>query len=442
MHPYEDAGYSGLGGALYDSRGRALAFFSEELDKEFLDLVKEKDQSNVIQEMEMLALLAFLISPEIWCPVWHGHRAVAFTDSEAVRCSFPQTWFHNNPSKKVNCVLCGLNECRASRIPSTSCRGAEWPIGWVSKTRQLITESSGITPSIGWGKHATCVNHRPIPTHEKICTAALSTGHVKGWTVNTHDHMHTAATGTHAFPSESGSLLRSTRDMGKGKLELQTFNHHCSDKTARKIVHVTAIAAHSALPEATVNEMYDVQKPSIDHPILSGDALCVCEAWKQSFVSSFGTGSNYKLLLAIGLLYMQCEQQTEIDQSEVFLSTISEGIYVLQLPIFDSSVSSPNANPHLPIPIQHRNPTNYRPQHSSPDDVKVRKLSRSQWTCGQTIQHSGRDHSIEGFQPHFQGHMSVEQRSSMLMKFHPSHLNTMCYINGSPCLQIAWHFFT
>ena len=104
-------------------------------------------------------------------------------------------------SKKVNCVLCGLSECRASRIPSTSCRGAEWPIGWVSKTRQLITESSGITPSIVWGKHATCVNRRPIPTHEKICTAALSTGHVKGWTVNTHDHMHTAASGTqHVIP--------------------------------------------------------------------------------------------------------------------------------------------------------------------------------------------------------------------------------------------------
>ena len=83
---------------------------------------------------------------------------------------------------------------------------------------------------------------------------------------------------THAFPSESGSLLRSTRDMGKGKLELQIFNHHCSDKTVQKIVHVTAIAAHSGLPEATVNEMYDVQKPSIDHPMLSGDALCVCEA--------------------------------------------------------------------------------------------------------------------------------------------------------------------
>jgi hypothetical protein len=47
-----------LGGALYNSSGCILAFFSEELDKEFLDLVKgEKGQTNVIQEMEMLALL-------------------------------------------------------------------------------------------------------------------------------------------------------------------------------------------------------------------------------------------------------------------------------------------------------------------------------------------------------------------------------------------------
>jgi ribonuclease HI len=125
MHPYEDAGYSGLGGALYDSRGRALAFFSEELDKEFLDLVKEKDQSNVIQEMEMLALRAFLISPEIWCPVWHGHRVVAFTDSEAVRCSFLQTWFHNNPCSKLFARLLFVEESKLcpvwlERVPSQS----------------------------------------------------------------------------------------------------------------------------------------------------------------------------------------------------------------------------------------------------------------------------------------------------------------------------------
>ena len=55
VHVYVDAS---LGGALYNSSGCILAFFSEELDKEFLDLVKvEKGQTNVIQEMEMLALL-------------------------------------------------------------------------------------------------------------------------------------------------------------------------------------------------------------------------------------------------------------------------------------------------------------------------------------------------------------------------------------------------
>ena len=147
---FEDKGYSRLGGALYDRR----AFCSEELDKEFLDLVQEKDQSNVIQEMEMLR-------------VWHGHRVVAFTDSEAVRCSFLKTWSHNNPCSKLLAWLFFVEEnnlCPVwlERVPSiillTSCQGAEWPVGWVSKTWQLITKNSGITPSKVWGKRATGVD--------------------------------------------------------------------------------------------------------------------------------------------------------------------------------------------------------------------------------------------------------------------------------------------
>ena len=150
---FEDKGYSRLGGALYDRSGRALAFCSEELDKEFLDLVKEKDQSNVIQEMEMLR-------------VWHGHRVVAFTDSEAVRCSFLKTWSHNNPCSKLLAWLFFVEEnnlCPVwlERVPSivllTSCQGAEWPVGWVSKTWQLITKilesrrpKSGVSARRAW----------------------------------------------------------------------------------------------------------------------------------------------------------------------------------------------------------------------------------------------------------------------------------------------------
>jgi ribonuclease HI len=118
----EDSGYSGLGGALFDSSGRILAFFSEELDKEFLELAKEENQSNVLQEMEMLALL---ISIEIWCPVWQGHKVVAFTDSEAVRCSFLKTWSHKNPCSKLFARIFFVEESNLcpvwlKRVPSQS----------------------------------------------------------------------------------------------------------------------------------------------------------------------------------------------------------------------------------------------------------------------------------------------------------------------------------
>lgn len=59
-------------------------------------------------------------------------------------------------------------------------------------------------------------------------------------------------------------------------LELQTFNH-CPGKTVQKKC-VTTIATHAALPKAIVNAMYDLQKSSIDRPILAGDAFGICEA--------------------------------------------------------------------------------------------------------------------------------------------------------------------
>ena len=44
-------------------------------------------------------------------------------------------------------------------------------------------------------QRATCVDRWLDPTHNKKCAGALSTGRVKDWTANTHDHMHTAASG-------------------------------------------------------------------------------------------------------------------------------------------------------------------------------------------------------------------------------------------------------
>ena len=72
-----------MGGALYDNNGTVLAFFREELTAEFISEVKNIiGQVSIIQELEMLALLAAV---ELWCPLYPSHRVVAFTDSEAVR---------------------------------------------------------------------------------------------------------------------------------------------------------------------------------------------------------------------------------------------------------------------------------------------------------------------------------------------------------------------
>ena len=95
---FEEGGYSGLGGVLYSSSGTPMAFFSGQLDEDFLRLVKGEEKQNIIQELEMLALLCAVTA---WCPKWKGYRFVIFTDSEAVRGSFLKTWSNSNPCSKL-----------------------------------------------------------------------------------------------------------------------------------------------------------------------------------------------------------------------------------------------------------------------------------------------------------------------------------------------------
>ena len=82
---YEPEGYSGVGGVFYDSSGQSCFFFSERVSPEFLLSIKKDEQKNMIQELEMLALL---IAAVLWLPVAEGRRVVIFSDSEAVRGSF------------------------------------------------------------------------------------------------------------------------------------------------------------------------------------------------------------------------------------------------------------------------------------------------------------------------------------------------------------------
>ena len=127
IHLYVDAsfdydGYSGIGGALYNSAGTPVAFFSETLDREFLDMVRSEGQVTVIQELEMLALMAAI---SLWCPEFKSYRVVAFTDSESVRGAFLKTWSNNHQNNHLlACIFQVEEECLCQiwleRVPSQS----------------------------------------------------------------------------------------------------------------------------------------------------------------------------------------------------------------------------------------------------------------------------------------------------------------------------------
>ena len=119
---FDEGGYSGIGGVAYSSSGEPLAFFSERLEPTFLDIVRCEGQVTVIQELEMLALLAAVCS---WCPVFSNHRIVIFTDSESVRGSFLKTWSHNAQNSRLLAQIFQVEEeclCQLwlERVPSQS----------------------------------------------------------------------------------------------------------------------------------------------------------------------------------------------------------------------------------------------------------------------------------------------------------------------------------
>ena len=65
-----------------------MSFFSERLDEDFVQVVKGETKTNVIQELDMLAVLSAV---HLWCESFDGFRFVIFTESEAVRKSFLKT---------------------------------------------------------------------------------------------------------------------------------------------------------------------------------------------------------------------------------------------------------------------------------------------------------------------------------------------------------------
>ena len=127
VHIYVDASfdrdkYSGLGGMVVDMSKKTLFFFSESVDNDTLDEIMSKGQKTVIQELEMMAVLAAVKS-------WHGflksRKVVLFTDSESVRGSFLKTWSANDNSDDMINVIFEVEEgfdipLWIERVPSQS----------------------------------------------------------------------------------------------------------------------------------------------------------------------------------------------------------------------------------------------------------------------------------------------------------------------------------
>eukprot|EP00435_Cladocopium_sp_Y103_P060244 s575_g22.t1 len=103
VHLYVDAsfepeGFSGVGGVLYDSFGKCLGFFSEEVDQCLMSEVMQEGQKTVIQELEALGLLAGV---SIFGDTLACTRVVVFTDSESVRGAFLKCWSVNENASRV-----------------------------------------------------------------------------------------------------------------------------------------------------------------------------------------------------------------------------------------------------------------------------------------------------------------------------------------------------
>ena len=127
VHIYVDASfdrdkYSGLGGMVVDMSKKTLFFFSESVDNDTLDEIMSKGQKTVIQELEMMAVLAAVKS---WHSFLKSRKVVLFTDSESVRGSFLKTWSANDNSDDMINVIFEVEEgfdipLWIERVPSQS----------------------------------------------------------------------------------------------------------------------------------------------------------------------------------------------------------------------------------------------------------------------------------------------------------------------------------
>ena len=112
LHIYVDAsfdssGYSGLGGLIVNMAKDRLSFFSTEVDRRSLGDIMAKGQRTVIQELEMMAVLAAV---RVWEKLIKSWFVVLFTDSEAVRGAFLKSWSANKDSDRMIDIIFQVEE--------------------------------------------------------------------------------------------------------------------------------------------------------------------------------------------------------------------------------------------------------------------------------------------------------------------------------------------
>ena len=127
VHLYVDAsfdpsGYSGAGGALFDSAGTCIGSFSEPISLELLDDIMREDQERIILELEGLAILAGLT---VFAQLIRGKRVVVFTDNQAVQSCFVKCRSANENLDLIIKGTCSLEETLdvvawIERVPSFS----------------------------------------------------------------------------------------------------------------------------------------------------------------------------------------------------------------------------------------------------------------------------------------------------------------------------------
>ena len=81
---------------------KVISFFSVKVDAGTLDEILAKGQKTVIQELEMMAVLAAM---KVWKELIKTCRVVLFTGSEAVRGAFLKRWSANDDSDKMISVI-------------------------------------------------------------------------------------------------------------------------------------------------------------------------------------------------------------------------------------------------------------------------------------------------------------------------------------------------